>query len=1291
MNKKSVILLLLAPLALVVAGEFPLWNQFWHWDLRQYPTTQIETYFEDLRFLAEPKESPPASTTKITRKAYPSEKIRVLFILPYEDLRYPLELAARFPLEYDLLPVSLFSQKARSGAGFKNVDKNFTEQLLDAIEREDIDVLVTRNFDGSVLTDAERQRFETWLQDGLGWVDMGLLRLSQDPEPAPRQFLPLTAATGLRSGKLQATNEHFITAGTGQVKIRAGTKQLCSGSVLGRMDEHPVLAIKTLGKGRLVSHPVAWIHNDENYTLLMKCITWAARRETGLWMKPLEKKDDNDQSSRIVFELHGLETPTPPANLHLDWHLLHENEISFATGSLPVDKQTLEFPVAELQRLPDGRARLHYSLLDPSNHLLDWGQTDVNILASGITLRVKFPDMFERSNPEMYGDLFIENRGETLESVRCQVLACDSAGRRLPLEWNQNLDIAPGQQRKIPFRISCDWSFLAGPMGFLKIALTTQNEPERALHLQKLPFFAPRHPAEAIADWQCGVWGIEPECNVGKTTPWSGLSEVMGGTLRKFGVNAIGDGVWQYPDDLIPAAKEGFYIHTEYLSTLWGTWSKEYKDHQFQPKKNYTPPWRDAGRETMLGQIRRAEILQKLGVISYACDEEIGLGFSEVCFSEESTREFAQWAMRKYGSVIQINKVWETGFQSEQDIQGVLLNDAIAHNPENPTRWMDFRLFMEEGFNSSIEDYASTGKKLLPEAFFGYVAGPHSEIPNQGLNRARLGKSIGSCIEYLGPFFRQGSVFSNFDVLRSRHLPMLMSVAGYPYHMVPSQLQYPIAAWFTALHEGRGIMYYAAIHPSLWGKIHPGGAANGATIRIAETNADLLNGIGRLIINSRRCADIGIYYSRPSLYMWAWRKACLNLAKDQTTTAEIRKQTLSLRDNPGGASGDFAQNSDSFQFLPEHAWAAFRELATGSGYGYDVVFEDQLLDKTLLKNYKILLLPAATCLSSKELLALKEFVQQGGLLVGDLQTGIYDESGKANPNLPEVESLFGIQRQQPGLTLLPVTAPLAGNPEKQLAGFASENLQAIEAAQAYASEGKRPFAIIHPFGKGKCLYLNMIPKQGGKWGQWAWDPMQISQELRSLLTQLAAETGRPIPPVSELHNTDIVRFTRGSENFLFLSRGYETSAVPATTLKLQQPAHIYDMREKKYLGFSANLSIPVPPPGYTAAFALLDYKVEQLQVQAPESVQLGRPVKIRITINDNAHKPEWSLLNCTVFTPSGNKEPRFSRNLDWTRQSCFFSFSPTLDEQAGSWKLVVKDVLSGMEKELSFDMKGHRP
>lgn len=70
---------------------------------------------------------------------------------------------------------------------------------------------------------------------------------------------------------------------------------------------------------------------------------------------------------------------------------------------------------------------------------------------------------------------------------------------------------------------------------------------------------------------------------------------------------------------------------------------------------------------------------------------------------------------------------------------------------------------------------------------------------------------------------------------------------------------------------------------------------------------------------------------------------------------------------------------------------------------FDVI-SDKFLDEARLRNYKVLVLPNAACLSEAAIAAIERLVAGGGSLVATFETGLYDEKGnrRAQPAFAEV-------------------------------------------------------------------------------------------------------------------------------------------------------------------------------------------------------------------------------------------------------------------------------------------------
>jgi hypothetical protein len=210
-----------------------------------------------------------------------------------------------------------------------------------------------------------------------------------------------------------------------------------------------------------------------------------------------------------------------------------------------------------------------------------------------------------------------------------------------------------------------------------------------------------------------------------------------------------------------------------------------------------------------------------------------------------------------------------------------------------------------------------------------------------------------------------------------------------------------------------------------------------------------------------------------------------------------------------------------------------------------------------------------------------------------------------------------------------------------------------------------------------------------------WDPMFISPALRREFIRLAESAGavRPIVLVDNkgeipgLDNTEIVRFDNGRSRYVFFQRKYESIDITTVKARLEKPFHVYDMRKREYLGLTDSPTLAVPPSANTAAYAFLDHKVTALKVTVPQKVNAGEPVSVCILLTIQGAKPENHIVHLDVFEPDGQKNWRFTRNVDLLGEETKILLRPTLDEKEGQWKIIARDVQSGIVGETAFEMQ----
>lgn len=1320
-----------------------LWERFWVYDINQLKLTHMNAWRERLIEQATITGRPPASDAPVIRRNYAAGKIRVLFILAYRDTRYPFELAARFDnLEYDTLPVSLFSSEALAGDGFQKVRgfdrKEFEKKLLSSIEEGSFDVVVSSDFDGGAISPEGQMHIKKWIDEGLGWVDMGTTGADN---PIHKLFPVYKRKLSVFTVHKAAEN-HFIGSGfpeNAQVKAAipektAGRKILSADTCIdwrGRpvKGEGIVIAVNELKGGRLVSYCAGWpgftiayaypadstagkrvwyrsagLWNEAEFSLLIKSILWAGKKETPVFVRvpsdSVLQQSEKQEGIPLLISLTEGRKEDMPLNLTAVWQIRDETGLQYDGGKVDFNI-SVQKPAGVLLkpsvRLLTGTSELFYDIIDGNGRLVSWGEDIINTEGKIQTSDISLQDFYKRTSTKFTGKIAVKNSWQEAKKISVSFKLFDSHNKRIPFAFQKQLVLNPAGITETEFEFQVNFNYLFGPMGFLHVELAEPAKNGTVIERKKIPFFAPESPSELLKDWQVGV------CAGGPDIFWPAFARVF----REYGFNAVFRGIWRYPDDLLSLASEGFSIYTEYIYTALGHFSRKFGENIWfwdkttrQGSSGLVPHSSEEGRKTMERLTDRASALQKLGVVGYAASEEVGLGPQETCFSQTAQELFRRWALEKYGTISRLNDSWGTDYLEEAEIRGILLSDAIKESPNNPAHWIDFRMFMEDVFNGRIEDFSRYGKTVVEDGFWGYNAGPYSEVPYQGHNRARLGKTITHCVEYLGPWLNMGSITSYFDFLRSRNVPALLSVIGYPNYYRDSESQYKNNVWYTALYGGKGVIYYSAIHPPNWAKNDGTGAPLRVTELIKEANSDLVGGMGRMLIESERSnTGIGIYYSRSSEYTLSWlNRVLLSEEEGSKTKGEEKKTAEAMRDDPGGGEIIAAVNpkvrSDRLRHLFAHSLGTMRELVLSSGYNYNLVFEDHLVSGELKKNYKVILLPSAVSLSNAEIEALKEFVTKGGLLVADLQTGIYDELGSVRKMKSDIETLFGIKRDTAIFAIEEVEGMLDKN--SPVEGYGTGDVKTAGGQPCLSIEGHDALIINH-YGKGRTLYLNMLPKRHGNWDNVARDPLLVSPALRHLFIHMAESVGAERPIVlfhkdgeKELHgleHIDIVRFNHGKNYYIFLHSKHNAGAPIEIMAKLDRPLHVYDMRKRRYLGYTDRPLLNTSEPGDASAYSFLQYRVTGIKVTLPKNIKAGMRVPINVKLGTSGEKPQNHIVRLEFYEPGGSLNRKLTRSIDLPGGETDTFLHLTLDETSGEWRLEVRDVQTGVSTKTAFKLQ----
>ena len=297
------------------------------------------------------------------------------------------------------------------------------------------------------------------------------------------------------------------------------------------------------------------------------------------------------------------------------------------------------------------------------------------------------------------------------------------------------------------------------------------------------------------------------------------------------------------------------------------------------------------------------------------------------------------------------------------------------------------------------------------------------------------------------------------------------------------------------------------------------------------------------------------------------------------------------------------------------------------------------------KGYKALMLPYSRGVSVAEAEAIKKFVSAGGVVIADNEPGTCTEHGR-------------VLKEGRLKELFPVTT--------------KKN--------------------ICKYGKGQAFYL------GGEMNGYA-ARLARSNYTGSDSVALALKEGAGISPAVELVNekglprrdTLMGLFSQGSATVVGLLRQLESENKEgaATTMILQQPYHIWDMREKKYCGHADR--IPINLDLYPKCYALLPSNPGQMKLELDKpSVKQGETLTVKGEVKFEGTKDVDAIgqaVHVEVLDPENQLKECYSRNLVFKGRRFLVELPVSYSETPGRYTIVIEHAITGMKAEACFDVE----
>jgi hypothetical protein len=134
--------------------------------------------------------------------------------------------------------------------------------------------------------------------------------------------------------------------------------------------------------------------------------------------------------------------------------------------------------------------------------------------------------------------------------------------------------------------------------------------------------------------------------------------------------------------------------------------------------------------------------------------------------------------------------------------------------------------------------------------------------------------------------------------------------------------------------------------------------------------------------------------------------------------------------------------------------------------------------------------------------------------------------------------------------------------------------------------------------------------------------------------------------------------------------------------------HVYEVRTRQYLGHTDRVEARL---GYgdAAIYARLPYTVEGVEVSAPDSAGPGQQVSLRIALCGSAGGGLGDhVATVRVYAPDGTECPHYAFRLPLQAGVGEAAVPLALSDPAGAWRIVARDVATGVEGETQVVVSG---
>jgi hypothetical protein len=328
-----------------------------------------------------------------------------------------------------------------------------------------------------------------------------------------------------------------------------------------------------------------------------------------------------------------------------------------------------------------------------------------------------------------------------------------------------------------------------------------------------------------------------------------------------------------------------------------------------------------------------------------------------------------------------------------------------------------------------------------------------------------------------------------------------------------------------------------------------------------------------------------------------------------------------------------------------------------SGFQYNFVSYGQMEQGELIRGgYRVLVLPRSTALSTAEVRAIRDFVEQGGTVIADGEPGRFDEHGRKLA-APQLADLFG------GSHPTPISEKSFGRGK---AIFLSASVLDYH-RERVVEKGEPTRRLVASLLTGAGLH----------------PAFTVTDDRGNSIAGVETHTFRngAVTLVGLLNNPDLRVDELGPPDF----RSNEHFAHKRSLrLSLPESLSVYDVRNGKTLGKRKEIGLELD--AYEPViYAVTAEPLPELSMSAPARIARGETVRVSIRFAGSS-AAAVPVVHVDVTDPAGQAVSYYSGNLRVPQGQAAWQIPIAWNDAAGTWHVRVRDVLTGSVQSAAFEV-----